>query len=469
MAVLDRSLTANVEDLVKTVDHESQFSPETILARNAVEGNFLKIENMITEHHGTALYKWCSEQNNHFNQAADLDHDALEIQRQTTKDMLTEIRLEADRQNKERLSAKRLGDQVRLEREREFTDDLESIAEKYAEANAEVVRECTSKVRAIGEAWDANAWDKMDRQLGAVAWQQARMVHAANPTAGVADVYTCGALNPYLDSEKEGWSRSQQNDLDRLISDVANEGDAIFLNLQRKLKSMAPEAILVKPWIEKLEAMVNIERDRLKALEREALSTYDSEVEAATWQCSEDYHGYDSELQKILVRCLEERCESLSQGRQLKLALCNWRLDYQTIYIRDLHLIRTESGRRSSNANLMGIAKETGPRRFTMVRRLLRRLWEHGDVPYWEIHRFLKVVSGEICRCQHVAAWNFAPLYRQAIEQYGAGVLIDKAKSEKVLDLWMQAIVLHKKPKSEGKATDGTTRGVLKRGTGFFG
>jgi len=333
------------------------------------------------------------------------------------------------------------------------------------------VREYTSKVRAIGEAWDANAWDKLDRQLGAVSWQQARMVHASNPTAGVADVYTSGALTEYLQSEKEGWARSQQNDLDRLTVDIQSEADQIFQNLQYRLRKMAPEAILVKPWIEKLSDLVAVEKERLKVIEQEATSAYESEIDAATWQCSEDYHGYDSELQRILVRCLDERCLSLTEGRNLKLALCRWRLDYQKMYHKELLGISSgkESNSRKSTNNLYMEAKETAPRRFMMVRRLMRRMWQQGKVPQKEMHSFLTKVCNSACR--HGVGQNFAPLYKAEIEKWGATPLIAHCRKPEALDLWMQALVLHKKPKKEDGEGYGdlTKKQAAKRGTGFFG
>jgi len=104
-----------------------------------------------------------------------------------------------------------------------------------------------------------------------------------------------------------------------------------------------------------------------------------------------------------------------------------------------------------------------------MVRRLLRRLWEHGKVPHSQIHKFLIGICDAVCRYQHVAALEFAPLYKREVQKFGAESLIDKASNPEVLDLWMQAIVLHKKPTTgaDGKPLDGSTRGQLKRGTGF--
>lgn len=308
------------------------------------------------------------------------------------------------------------------------------------------------------------------------------MVHAANPTAGVADVYTCGALNEYLQAEKEGWARSQQNDLDRLTADIQSEADSIFTNLQSRLKRMAPETILVKPWIERLTEMVSAEKDRLKVLEQEATNAYESEIDAATWQCSEDYHGYDSELQRILVRCLDERCRSLTQARELKLALCRWRLDYQKLYTKDLHQIKHEYTQRRSTNTIFTTAKETAPRRFMMVRRLMRRLWTHGKVPYTEIHSFLTRVCD--CACRHGVGQEFVPLYKKEIEKYGALPLIAQARNPDKLDLWMQALHLHKKPqkeKPEGEESKDPDQGhtmdfaqglsrkqLAKRGTGFI-
>jgi len=268
--------------------------------KEQIEEIVIGIENLITEHNGVHLGNWCSGQRRHLDSTAAIENTALALQEATTTACIEDISEELDKQTDERSKAIAASSKYRDEKDRELMLDLEQVAESHAQVCSEIVCECTSQVRAIGEAWDANAWDRLDRQFGAVSWQQARMVHAQNPTAGVADVYTCGALNEFLQAEKEGWVRSQQNDLERLTTEIQNEADHIFMKLQEKLKRMAPEAILVKPWIEKLCEMVALERDRLKALEQEATSAYESEVDAATWQCSEDYHGYDSELQRIL-------------------------------------------------------------------------------------------------------------------------------------------------------------------------
>jgi len=342
------------------------------------------IENLLVEHNGTQLAKWCREQRRDVLRSGEVDSQALGLQEATTESSISEIKDEVEKQVLERSKASAKANRFRGNIERDFAEELRVVGGSHADAAAEVVREYTAKVRAIGEKWDAHAWDRLDRQLGAVSWQQARMVHASNPTAGVADVYTTGALNEYLQSEKEGWARSQQNDLDRLTDDIQSEGEDAFKSLQQRLKRMAPEAILVKPWIEKLSDMVAQEKDRLKVLEQEASSAYESEIDAATWQCSEDYHGYDSELQRILVRCLDHRCKSLTQSRELKLALCRWRLDYQMLYNKALHQVKHEYSQRRSTNTIFQSAKETAPRRFMMVRRLMRRLWAHNKVPYTE-------------------------------------------------------------------------------------
>jgi hypothetical protein len=435
--------------------------------KGEVEDSLLGIEKLIASNNGSKVGKWCREQRRDLERSAEIDSKALALQQAATQNCVENIGEEVDRQTQERSKAATAASKYRADREKDFLEDLRQVGESHAEATAKVVCEYTSKVRAIGEVWDANAWDRLDKQLGAISWQQARMLHASNPTAGVADVYTSGVLTEYLAAEKEGWARSQQNDLDRLTADIQAEADQVFANLQTRLRKMAPEAILVKPWIERLSEMVAAEKDRLKVLEREATSAYESEIDAATWQCSEDYHGYDSELQRILVRALEERCTSLSEGRSLKLSLCRWRLDYQVLYSKNLVQIKLEhSQRRGSNANF-GQAKETAPRRFMMVRRLMRRLWTHGKVPQKEIHAFLKKVQDSALR--HGVGFEFEAAYRKEIEKHGATPLIAQAANPAVLDLWMEAYYLHRKNKDgDDDELDMSQKAVAKRGTGFI-
>lgn len=400
------------------------------------------IEDVITRHHGTELTRWTNEQQDGLDISSKVDSLVLELQQRSSETCLNEVASELERLTRERRKASSEMAKYRSDRGKDFARELRQLGEDHAVESASAVRGYTSKVRAMGEAWDASAWDRLERQLGAVSWQQARMVHATNPTAGVADVYTRGALNDYLAQEEEGWARSQQNDLDRLQKDIQDDAGQVLKNLQTKLKKMAPEAILVQPWIERLNDMVSAEKDRLKVLEQEATNAYESEIDAAMWQCSEDYHGYDSELQRILVRCLDERTESLTKMRELKMALCRWRLHYQKTYDTNLNSMRTEYSQRRNTNTILTTAKLTAPRRFLMVRRLMRRLWTHGKVPHTEIHNFLMKVTEAAVR--KGAGKELLELYEKEIASYGATPLIKQADDPDLLDTWMGAITLHK-------------------------
>lgn len=426
---------------------------EAAKVKDRVEDYILGIEKVITQHNGEQLAQWCREQHRDILRSAKIDTKTLGLQEDEVARVAAETRDVVAEQRTERNEASAAAARDRTERDRDFTDELRAVGEVHAEATSRMIREYTAKVRQQGAKWDEKAWLILDKKLGDVTFETAQMVHKENPTAGVADVYASGALHEYLAAEKEGWSRSQKNDLDTLTADIQNEADVIFQNLQVKLRRMAPEDILVKPWVERLKEMVAAEKDRLKALEQEATRTYEAEIDVATWQCSEDYHGYDSELQRILVRCLDERCRSLTQARELKLALCRWRLDYQKMFTRDVSTTKRDYVHRRSSNTWMNEAKETGPRRFMMVRRLLRRLWTHGKVPYSEMHDFLRRVTD--CACKHGCGKDvFLPLYRKEIEKYGALPLVAQARNPEVLDLWMQALVLHKKKPNQEAQND---------------
>jgi len=97
------------------------------------------------------------------------------------------------------------------------------------------------------------------------------------------------------------------------------------------------------------------------------------------------------------------------------------------------------------------------------------------------MHAFLNKVCDTACR--HGVGKDFVPLYKKEIEKYGALPLIAQARNPEVLDLWMQALVLHKKPKKEpdenadqqqqdetglNDFAGGLSRKqMMKRGTGF--
>lgn len=407
--------------------------------QDEIERWLKQVERLISGHHGDQLTAWTSNQQRSIEQTADADAFAFAQQEASSMECIQNILGDVEEQRIERNRARAVTAEFRAERDHEFAEELRSVGEVHSQQASELVRTYTSKVRAIGEAWDANAWDRLDRALGTITWQQARQVHATNPTAGVADVYMRGELDEYLVSERDGWNRSQKNDLERLQQEIQQESENVFKNLQSKLKRMAPEALLVKPWANQLTEMAKTESERLNALEQEVVGAYESEIDAAMWQCEEDYRGYDAELQRILFRSLDERVQSAAQMREMKLALCRWRLDYQRHYQFNLMTLGRDLGDRRSTNTMMTTVRQTGARRFLMVRKLLRRLWMSGRLPSKEIHSFLSKVSDHVAKNDKEATDSMRALYESEIRKYGATALIEHASNKKTLDIFMAA------------------------------
>merc|ERR1719253_1569749 len=184
---------------------QDDVSEEDVTVKEEVEECVTGIERLITDHNGNRLARWCSDQYQDIQLSSEIDRRILVLQQAAAESCSDAIGEELHNQSMERAKASAAAARYHDAKERAFEQELHGSGERYAETTAEIVRGYTSKVRTMGEAWDANAWDRLDRQLGSVSWQQARLVHATNPTAGVADVYSSGALNEYLQEEKEGW------------------------------------------------------------------------------------------------------------------------------------------------------------------------------------------------------------------------------------------------------------------------
>merc|ERR1740123_2832562 len=267
-----------------------------------------------------------------------------------------------------------------------------------------------------------------------IAWQHIRMAHATNPSTGIADVLLRGELLPHLEREREGWARSQRSDIERLQAEIQDECGSIFAALEARLKDMAPEALFVKPWVSQLTEMVEAEKVRLKVLEAEVIKAYESEIDAAMWQCEEDYRGYDGELQRVLFRSFEARFQRAREMRELKLALCRWRLDYQAALHQHSERLSKDVDRRHSNHSLLQ-AREAGPARFAMMRRLVRRLWQHSKVPVPEIHEFLGRVTDLLSkRKEDAEVAKIRSFYREELKKHGAVPLLQHAQRPELLE-----------------------------------
>merc|ERR1711920_1090160 len=157
---------------------------------------------------------------------------------------------------------------------------------------------------------------------------------------------------------------------------------------------------------EQLDDMAASEKNRLSALEHEVLSKYASEIDAALQQTKQDYHGYENELQEVIFRSLDQRYRNAGIMRQLKLALCRWRLDYQRVY-HDQYARMAAQAENEQRPSVMSdkYAQERNKARETQSKRVLEKLrravlnsWSQGRVPPTEMHKFLGRVIDTVAK-----------------------------------------------------------------------
>merc|ERR1712167_140476 len=101
-----------------------------------------------------------------------------------------------------------------------------------------------------------------------------------------------------------------------------------------KLTDAWPANLPIKPVLDRLTQMATSEKTRLAALCDEVSAPIQAEIDAALHRCEVDYHGFETRLQEVIMRTMDERFKKEAAMRELKLALCRWRLDYQKTYHR---------------------------------------------------------------------------------------------------------------------------------------
>lgn len=411
-------------------------------ALDQMDEHLAQAEKKILAHHSVQLTKWTREQQLALQRAAELDAGAIQARSSASDACVVAIRADVEAHAEQRDEAQTMAAESRGVREDQFHAELRELGDERATEAAECVRRCSENLRNRGEEFEGSAWEKMDSDLSAIAWREARAVHALNLPNGVAEVYNRGELQPYLDAERDGWARSQKADLERLRSEIDAECQQVFKNLEKKLKSVAPSGMLFAPALEKLQEMAAGEKRRLEELEQEVCSQYASEIDAALHRCEEDYRGYDCELQEVIFRTLDQRFKNACAMRQLKLALCRWRLDYQRAYHDQCARLASQPEPADSKDKFdndkQQVRNAAGRRQLDKLRRAVLKIWAQGKVPVSEIHKFLGRVTESVAR--DGMAEPILNLYQEELKQYGALPLLEHASSPEVLSCWLDSL-----------------------------
>lgn len=423
-----------------------------------VDAVMTQVERLIVGDHTTRLQEWTSRSCSALEQAERFDISVLEAQVRECEECASSVETDAEALEAARTWESEVVADARERNTVEFRSEMQELGDMHARASVEFVAKSTSSMRARCEAAEAREWHRVDELTAAIAWDQARR-HTNARDASLQELFTSGTLQPLLDAERDGWSRSQQTDFERLQSDVDNECREIFRGLRQRLEEHQSIKYLVRNDGGFMTEMEEKERARFAAAEAEAAGPYEAEARAALEQCEQDYRAFDSELQEVLFRTFQHRQDCVAAMRQLKLALCGWRLDYQREYHEQLEAVATNPPeatplrkRRPCTATIAGEASS-----LAMLRRSAQRLWSSGrGLPSADVHRFL--ASASDLSAKHGLADSLVRLYEEELRRYNALPLLEHARQPELLDCWLRTLARARRA-DKGPPTVATPRG----------
>jgi len=407
---------------------------------SAIEKQLLDVERHIEAYHGSQLVQWTHEQQTALRIAEERDAAAIGSQREFTEGALESLQQTLKRQKIARQDAgvKMKGETDNCEAE--FAGQLRVLGDTHTAQSASIVAKGVATMTANGEKWMDARWDHFDAKLRSVILQHAKLVEGPSLAEGMAELHDSGYLAPHLETEKRGWSESQDQDLKLLQGEIAKEHATIFAELSAKLKELSPKGILVQERSHELTDLIRGDLERLQAYEAEVRAAYRTEIHAALAQGEEDYKGYDMELQAILFRTLRKRFADTAHMRRLKLALCRWRLDYQRVFHEhcDRFSAAVNIGAPPPDPPADRTAREHDEKRLEQVRQLVLDLWSRNKTPNEEIHRFLVKVTDAAARDGRAA--GLAKVYNDELKQYGALPLVEPDAKPDVVECWLESL-----------------------------
>lgn len=422
-------------------------SKTTVLAPllEQVDEAFTNMERLIIADHTLRLQGWTSRRCAALERAGHMDSSILEAQIRECEACAADVEADAEALERARYLE---SEAVAGARERacaEFRSEMQELGDTHAMASTEFVAKTTSSMRARCEYMEAREWRRLDELTSAISWEQARR-HTSARNASLQQLFDSGALQPLLEAEREGWSRSQHTDFERLQSDIDAECREVFRGLRQRLEESHCMKQLVGDDSHLMEELEERERARFAALQAEVAYPYESEAQAALEQCEEDYRVMDSELQEVLYRTSQHRQQSMAAMRQLKLALCGWRLDYQREYHEQLAALARKPPEEMLRTKRPA-ADPAEVSKLETLRRSAKRLWNSG-LSSIDIHGFLARTADLSAR--HGCADSIVRLYEEELRRLNALPLLEHARQPELLDCWLRTLARAKTTDDDG-------------------
>jgi hypothetical protein len=421
-------------------DELAQGRLQTIAQR--LDREMAEAERRILAHHTNALSKWTKGQQLAIQRAEDLDAEALQVMQPASEQCVEKLNEDIEQQQSERMDVMDQSIQQRKEGEAQYIEELREMSYEREAEDAACIANCAESIRARGQELEERMWGTLDKVMDSVMQRGAREVlHLpVNFMNEVGRLHDQGELMVHLEKERSGWNQSQENDLKQICEEVDVEYDQVFQTLGKKLTEAWPANLPTKPVLDRLSQMANTEKTRLQALCEEVSAPIHSEIDAALHRCEVDYHGYEVRLQEVIMRTMDQRFKSEAAMRELKLALCRWRLDYQKTYHRTCAKIEEMKDQPTTPdyRSMMKDNPEGNVRRLERLRRIVYRTWERSHAPLQEMSAFVGRAA-EACALGGGAGPLLAA-YEEELRRYGALPLLEHADSPDLLNCWLDAL-----------------------------
>ncbi|CAK0789548.1 unnamed protein product, partial [Prorocentrum cordatum] len=162
---------------------------------------------------------------------------------------------------------------------------------------------------------------------------------------------------------------------------------------EARLRELAPLVFLEEdagPQRQLVE-LANASKARMAQIYDEVTARFGSEVAAAVAECEDEYESFDAELEQVLLQAYQERVQSAADMQKLQLAMCRWRLDYQSAF----HQHCSTLGLRPPPPEDPG-ARAGERRAAEAAREQVLALWEQSGAASQEIQRFLERVVDSV-------------------------------------------------------------------------
>jgi len=265
-------------------------------------------------------------------------------------------------------------------------------------------------------------------------WRQSRVCRGPSLSRTVAELHGQQKLVPHLNAERSAWAMSQHADLEGMEQEVDLECRSILRDLEDSLSSMSPDVMLSHPHASESSAW---RRDPVVAVAGNLDVSHGPEIDAVLCQSERQYHQYDEDLQKLLLKTLRDRFDNAACMRQLKLSLCKWRLDYQQAYHENrAQLAHTILAAMHTINSVKSWEDSSGCHLFDAVRHLILRVWDTFPVPLEEVQCFQRQICQVLANGNHGS--SMLRLFEDELKRHGALQLVDQLGQPDVVEHWLQ-------------------------------